>query len=229
MQVCIRLLCLTLLLFPVVGLTSAQTINFPNAEIGGQLGGAYYLGDINKVPFKSTRPAVAAFYRHNINVRYSAKALLSYGKIAASDSKYKSEYQKERDCSFSRGCLHFSVLGEFNFLPFAFGKKDTPYSTYLQGGMGFGFFPDKAQMDRTIVDIPFGFGVKFNSYRKFVYGADFLMIKTFSDNIDFMSSRPSEINKMKQRYVSSNNDWLSYFSIYLAYKFDYPQKCPTFD
>lgn len=227
MQNCIRLFCLTLFLLTGASVLRAQ--DFPNGEIGVQLGGMFYLGDINKVPFKSTRPAVAAFYRHNINVRYSAKALLSYGRITASDSNYKSEYQKERGYSFKRDCAHFSILGEFNFLPFAVGKKDTPYTTYLQGGMGVGFFPDKAQMDRVIVDIPFGFGVKFNSYRKFVYGADFLMIKTFTDNIDFMSPRPSEINKMKQRYISSNNDWLSYFSIYLAYKFNYPQKCPTFD
>lgn len=228
MQNSIRLLCLTLLM--LIGTITLRAQDFPNAEIGAQLGGGFYLGDINKVPFKSTRPALAVFYRHNINVRYSAKALLSYGRITASDSNYKSEYQKERGYSFKRDCAHLSILGEFNFLPFVVGKKDTPYSTYLQGGMGVGIFPDKeAQMDKVIVDIPFGFGVKFNSYRKFVYGVDFLMIKTFTDNIDFMSSRSSEINKMKQRYVSSNNDWLSYFSIYLAYKFDYPQKCPTFD
>lgn len=227
MQIRIRLLGLALLM--LMGATTIRAQEFPNADVGIQLGGGFYLGDINKVPFKGTRPAVGAFYRHNINVRYSAKALLSFGQITASDSKYKSEYQKERDCSFKRYLGHFSILGEFNFLPFVFGKKDTPFATYLQGGMGVGFFPDDAKTDKVIVDIPFGFGVKFNSYRRFVYGADFLMIKTFTDNIDFMSPRPSEINKMKQRYISSNSDWLSYFSIYLAYKFEYPQKCPTFD
>lgn len=229
MQVCIRLLCLALLLSPMAGRLCAQN-NFPYGEIGAQVGGSYYLGDINKVPFKGTRPAVAAFYRHNINVRYSAKALLSYGKITASDSKYKSEFQKERDYSFNRNCVHFSALGEFNFLPFQFGKKDLPYATYLQGGIGMGFFPGDSKSEKFIVDIPFGFGVKFNSYnRKFVYGADFLMIKTFNDDVDFVEDKPSEVKMKRQKYVSSNKDWLSYFSIYLAYKFEYPQKCPTFD
>lgn len=228
MQICIRVFCLALLILPMAEHGFAQN-NFPYGEMGAQLGGSYYLGDINKVPFKSTRPAVGLFYRHNFNVRYSAKALLSYGKITASDSKYKSEFQKERDYSFNRDYIHFSILGEFNFLPFQFGKKDMPYATYLQGGIGTGFFPGDAPTDKFIVDIPFGFGVKFNSYRRFVYGIDFLMIKTFTDNIDFMSPRPSEISGIKQRYISSNNDWLSYFSIYLAYKLEYPQKCPTFD
>ena len=94
MQNSIRLLCLTLLM--LIGTITLRAQDFPNAEIGAQLGGGFYLGDINKVPFKSTRPALAVFYRHNINVRYSAKALLSYGRITASDSNYKSEYQKER-------------------------------------------------------------------------------------------------------------------------------------
>ena len=227
MHGCIRLLCLTALLLSMSGGLQAQ--EFPYGELGVQLGGSYYLGDINKVPFKSTRPAVAALYRHNFNIRYSAKALFSYGKITASDSKYKSEYQRARDCSFNRDLLHFCTLGEFNFLPFVYGKKETPFATYLQGGIGVGYFPGKSESDNFIVDIPFGFGVKFNFRHKLVYGADFLMIKTFNDDIDFVSSRPSEVDKMKQRYVSSNNDWMSYFSIYLAYKIEYPQKCPSFD
>lgn len=228
MHGCIRFLCLTaLLLLTTIGL---QAQEFPYAECGVQLGGSYYLGDINKVPFKSSRPAVALMYRHNLNNRYAAKALLSYGKITASDSKYKSEYQRDRDYSFNRNLVHFNILGEFNFLPFVFGKKDVPYATYLQGGLGFGFLPGDSKADKYLVDIPFGFGAKFNTpNRKFVYGAEFLMIKTFSDNIDFVSPRPSEVNNMKQKYVASNKDWLSYFSIYLAYKIEYPQKCPTFD
>ena len=222
-----RIICLFLLLFPLTHSLCAQ--DFPSAQLGVQVGGMYYLGDINKIPFKGTRPAVGVFYRHDFNVRYSAKALASYGKLTASDSKYNSEYQKYRNYSFNRQLVHLSLLGEFNFLPFVFGKKDMPYSTYLQGGIGFGLFPDDSKMDKFIVDLPFGFGVKINSYRRFVYGADFLMIKTLTDNIDFMSPRPSEINNMKQKYVSSNNDWMSYFAIYLAYKINYPQKCPTFD
>lgn len=227
MQFGFRIICLFLLFLPLVDNVYAQ--DFPSGEFGVQAGGMFYLGDINKVPFKGTRPAVGVFYRHDFNVRYSAKALATYGNLTASDSKYKSEYQKFRDYSFNRQLVHIGVLGEFNFLPFAFGRKDTPYSTYLQGGIGVGIFPDDSKMDKLIVDIPFGFGVKINSYRRFVYGVDFLMVKTVTDNIDFMSPRPSEINNMKQKYISSNNDWFSYFAIYLAYKIDYPQKCPSFD
>ncbi len=201
----------------------------PNGEVGLQLGGVYYLGDLNKVPFKSTNLSVGGFYRHNFNYRFSAKGVLSYAKVGASDSTHSNPYQRQRNNSFKRPCFSFNAMGEFNFLPFVVGDKKRPYTTYLQGGIGVNFFPDDSKLEKFVLDIPFGFGAKFNTTGKFVYGADFLMMKTFSDNFDFVSSNTTEKNKMKQKYSSSNMDWLSYFGIYLSYRIDYPQKCPTFD
>ena len=227
MRLKFKLLCLSLVLLSISFQSVAQ--EFPNWEFGAQAGGMYYLGDINKIPFRTTRPALGVFYRHNINYRYSVKAIAACGRIAAFDSKYKSEYQKERDCSFKRNVGTFNVLGEFNFLPFVCGKPNTPYSTYLQGGVGLSYFPDNSKLDNLIFDLPFGFGVKFNVTQKLVCGADMLMIKTFSDDIDFVSQATSETNAIKQMRVTSNKDWMSYFSIYFSYRLEYPQKCPTFD
>lgn len=227
MRILLRFLSVSSFLFVATMVTSAQSV--PNGELGLQLGGTYYLGEINKVPFRGTKPSVAVFYRHNFNARYSAKGTLSYCKIGAADSTSSSSYQKARGLSFSRPWCQLSVIGEFNFLPFIAGKQKMPYTTYLQGGFGLAFLPDNSKMEKFLLDIPFGLGAKFNTTGKFVYGFDIMMIKTFSDNIDFVSSNSSENNKMKQKYVSSNKDWLSYFAIYLAYRIEYPQKCPSFD
>ena len=227
MRLKIRLLCLSLVLLSFPLKSDAQ--EFPNWELGAQVGGMYYLGDINKIPFKTTRPAIGIFYRHNFNYRFSAKAIASGGRLCAFDSKYKSEYQKERDYSFKRDVARLNVLGEFNFLPFISGSNSTPFTTYLQGGVGMAYFPDNSKLDNLIFDLPFGFGVKYNVTKKLVCGADMLMIKTFSDDIDFISQATSETNSLKQRRVSSNKDWMSYFSIYFSYRLEYPQKCPTFD
>ena len=78
MQIRIRLFGLALLM--LMGATTIRAQEFPNADIGIQLGGGFYLGDINKVPFKGTRPAVGAFYRHNINVRYSVRPCCLLGR-----------------------------------------------------------------------------------------------------------------------------------------------------
>lgn len=227
MRFLLRLLSISSFLFIVTSVAFAQSV--PNGELGLQLGGTYYLGEINKVPFRGTKPSVAAFYRHSFNARYSAKGTLLYCKLGASDSTYSSAYQKARGFSFSRPLCQLSLLGEFNFLPFIVGKQKMPYTTYIQGGFGLAFLPDKSKMEKILFDIPFGLGAKFNTTGRFVYGFDIMMIKTFSDNIDFVSSNSSENNMMKQKYLSSNKDWLSYFAIYLAYRIEYPQKCPSFD
>lgn len=227
MQSCFRYLsAFVLLFFAAISLYAQKT---PNGEVGVSVGGVYYLGDLNKVPFKSTKLNIGGLYRHNFNSRYSAKGMLSYAKVGTADSIHSNPYQRQRNYSFKRPCFTLNVLGEFNFLPFVVGDKKKPYSTYLQGGIGLNFFPDDSKMEKFVMNIPFGFGAKFNTTGKFVYGVDFLMMKTFSDNYDFVSSNASEKNKMKQKYSTSNMDWLSYFGIYLTYRIDYPQKCPTFD
>lgn len=217
------------ILFIVLLSGNALAQDLPNGELGLQLGGMYYLGEINKVPFKTTKLAGGVFYRHNFNFRYSAKSILSISKVGASDSKSNSEYQKSRNHSFNRMCYGISVLGEFNFLQFASGFQKTPYSTYLQGGVSAFLLPDNKHMESLVFGIPFGFGAKFNANENISYGVDFLMIKTFSDQIDYVSPNSSETNRVKQGYITSNKDWLSYLAIYFAYRIKYPQKCPSFD
>ena len=203
---------------------------YPEGDLGVQLGGSFYLGDINKMPFRGTRPAGGIFYRHNFNQRYSAKGIFSYAMLHADDSTFKhSDYQLERGYSFTKNTFGFMALGEFNFVPFqSKGKMLTPYTLYLQGGLGLMMLPvdDSKKLN---VTVPFGLGVKYNTKKKWAYGADFLMVKTFSDKVDYVADCPSESNQIKQLSVKSGKDWFSYFAIYLSYKFEYPQKCPSFD
>lgn len=226
MSLVVRVACLCLLLNFMTFVSNAQSV--PYGELGLQLGGSYYLGEVNKIPFKGTRPAFGVFYRHSFNQRMSVKGSTYYGILHASDEHTNSEYQKQRDVSFSRDYFHVGVVGEFNFLPFVVGGKKMPYTTYIQGGLG-GLYFSGEKVDHFVLEIPFGIGAKFNTNGKFVYGVDVLMQKTFSDHIDFISSNSSEKNLMKQKYVSSDKDWMSFLGIYLAYKIDYPQKCPSFD
>lgn len=227
MHYCFRCFLICVLCFCIAHCSLAQET--PNGEVGLQIGGAYYLGELNKVPFKNTKIAAAGFFRHNFNYRYSVKGVLSYAKFGTTDSSHSNAYQRQRNYSFKRNCFSLDILGEFNFLPFVAGDKKRPYTTYLEGGIGVALFPDDSKMEKFVFDIPFGFGAKFNTAGRFVYGADFIMKKTFNDKFDFVSSNASENNKMKQKYSSSNMDWLSYFGIYLSYRIDYPHKCPTFD
>ncbi len=210
--------------------TNGFAAEFPEGDLGIQLGGAYYLGDINKTPFRGTRLAGGLFYRHNMNPRFSAKGMLAYANLYGDDSKHKSsEYQLQRGYSFNKNSFSLMLLGEFNFVPYqSEGKIKTPFAIYLQGGLGAMCLPigDSKEITPTL---PFGLGVKFNTQKRFSYGADILMVKTFTDEIDYKTAKTSETNRVKQLTVSSGKDWLSYFGIYLSYKIEYPQKCPSFN
>jgi hypothetical protein len=217
------------LLFLSFSLTSIASLSqtTKSGEVGLTLGGTYYLGDINHIPFKSPRIAGGVFYRHNFNTRYSAKGSLNAGFIGGSG-----DAPNGMNISFNRIFGQLSAIGEFNFLPFIVNKKDYKYSTYLQGGIGVLYYPQSPSRRLTsifIFDIPMGFGVKYNLRKRFTCGADYIMYKTFNDNLDFKGDIATENSFFRQNNYNGNKDWYAFFGIYLAYKIDYPEKCPAFD
>ncbi|MCQ2374459.1 MAG: DUF6089 family protein [Salinivirgaceae bacterium] len=219
---------LSIILTLVFGCACAQTHSVRYGELGGALGVQYYLGDINPIPFKSSRPVGELFYRMNFNTRFATKGLFSFGSLAADDSKYKSKFQKERGESFSTSIARIAAMGEFNFIPYMPGPRNKNYTPYIQAGLG-AFVQTKAKGDRLIFDVPFGVGMKFTQYKRITYGFDWTMHLLLSDNIDFSSSSPSHVTVIKQKNVNSDRDWMSYLGFYLAYRVEYPPKCPSFD
>jgi hypothetical protein len=127
-----------ILLFVAISFSSlaikAQTEKSGEAAV--QIGGNYYLGDLNHFPFKGTRPAVGIFYRHNFNSRYSIKGL-GYGGLLTGKGKSPDGLSH----SFSKFYGQLDAIGEFNFTPFIVGKKNSIYTTYLQAGAGILYYP----------------------------------------------------------------------------------------
>ncbi len=196
-----------------------------SGEAAVQIGGNYYLGDLNHFPFKGTRPAVGIFYRHNFNSRYSIKGL-GYGGLLTGKGKSPDGLSH----SFSKFYGQLDAIGEFNFTPFIVGKKNSIYTTYLQAGAGILYYPSADKLSSLFkFDIPMGFGFKMNISSRFVAGADYLMYKVFSDNLDYKGQHITAGGDDYQHFYAGNKDWISYFGIYLAYKIEYPEKCPAFD
>lgn len=216
--------CLLFLFITLLGIGQ----ELPNCELGIQAGGMFYLGDINHVPFKFTKPAGGLFYRHNFNTRYSVKGIFAFSQVGADDAKAKSQYQKERGYSFTGNFFNLFAMGEFNFMPFGSSKVKNNFTPYIQAGVGVDY-NTKVKIDQIALSLPFGIGVKYNHTKKIGYGADFIMVKVFSDKIDYYAPNSTESVLQKQRTSYSNDDWLSYFTIYLSYRIEYPKKCPSFD
>ncbi|MBI9066397.1 MAG: hypothetical protein JEZ09_03825 [Salinivirgaceae bacterium] len=198
----------------------------PNrGEIGIFGGGAYYLGDVNKIPFIKTKPSFGAFFRHSIDTRFNLTGSFVYAKISGSDAESKNAYYISRNKSFSHSIYELSSKLEFNFIPFIAGDKKTKYTPYTFAGLAFSYTTNA--YTNYLFSIPFGIGYKYNLTEDFIIGAEYSMRKTFTDKLDF----PEEpyIPGSKQQNYAANSDWYSIFGIYLAYKIKYRMKCPAFD
>src|ERR1700754_3791930 len=85
-------------------------------EVGGALGGAGYIGDLNpNNPVKVSGAMGSLFVKRNFDGYLSARLNFTYGKISAADSTSGSQQFRDRNLSFKDPIKEISLIGEFNF------------------------------------------------------------------------------------------------------------------
>ena len=211
----------------------------PSLDIGFFGGAGTYFGDMTKIDLsKSVNPAYAAFARYNFNPRYGLRFNVLTGTIGAEgefDTKSNSVIpQVPNYWDFKKNVLDISLQFEFNFLKYIVGNKETPYSTYIFGGVGMQTYsytnPSVVGGNNSEVSptIPFGLGFKFNLSKRIGLGLEGGLRKTFSDKLDnlddplsYTTTEGVEFN-YTDRY--HNNDWTAYAGIHLVYKLIYGYK-----
>ena len=123
------------------------TLQAQNHEVGGWLGVANYYGDLNpNFNWKYIRPAGGAFYRYNINKRFAARGMVSYGEVEGSDAGSKIARDRQRNLSFRSSVADVCATFEFNF--FKYNKnnpKKNGFTPYIATGFGIFFFNPKAE------------------------------------------------------------------------------------
>lgn len=197
-------------------------------EIGVGAGGTFYLGDLSKQPFRESKFAWSAFYRHTFNTRLAVTGKFNTGKIAGNDDKSTNMFQINRGLSFNRRFYDVEAQFNYNFLKFLPANKNYYYTTYVFAGGGLMYYP-QGENTKLFPNIPFGVGFKFNISTKLVMGTEISFKKTFSDYLDFDYNQPSENNPNRQVFYAGNKDWYAIFGVNLAYKINYRMKCPAFD
>jgi hypothetical protein len=127
-------------------LWTASTAYAQEHEVGGWLGVANYFGTLNTTfKWNDAKPAGGVFYRYNINKRFAAKAMISYGEIAGSDAGSHNEAERERNLSFRSSIADVCGTFEFNF--FKWNKnnpKHNGFTPYIATGFGIFFFNPEA-------------------------------------------------------------------------------------
>lgn len=180
------------------------------SELGFLVGGTYYLGDLNQFsPFKNTHLAGGLVYRYNVHSRLSLRANFMYGKVSASDATANSDFQQERNLSFSSEIYEVGVGVEFNYFPFQLGHDRYKGTAYLMAELAvFRMNPkasyggsevalrnlgtegqgtslnSKSYYNLTQVCIPLGFGAKISLGDRVSMNFEFGIRKTFTDYLD---------------------------------------------
>lgn len=176
-------------------------------EVGGAIGGAGYIGDLNpNNPVKISGVSGDVFVARNFDGYLSARLNLGYGKISADDSKSSSEQFRDRNLSFNTPIKEASLIGQFNFMNYIPDAGRNKYTPYIYTGIGWAAYSPHANYQGdsyslrnlttegqtkpyrsgTLV-VPYGVGIKYNFNGKWTAGADLGYRYTFTDYLDDVS------------------------------------------
>lgn len=177
-------------------------------EIGGSIGGAGYIGDLNpNNPIKLSGVTGAIYGKRNFDGYFSAKLNIAVGTIAAYDSRSGNQQFRERNLNFKDELREISAIGEFNFMNYIPDAGPNRYTPYIFTGIGITSFAPQAQDfqggtrslrplkterqakaygDKTVV-IPYGLGIKYNLSGKFTIMGELGYRYAFTDYLDDVS------------------------------------------
>lgn len=148
-----------LILIGLLSFTSVRSQKLAH-EIGGWLGGSYYLGEFNPyTQYKNTHFAGGLLYRHNINKRIALRIGVSYGMVHGNDSESKIEANVNRNLSFRSKIIEAGPILELNFVEYEAGRKPgrnyykNIISPYLFMGLNYFKMNPQAALNDDYIDL----------------------------------------------------------------------------
>lgn len=182
-------------------------------EVGGFLGGAGYLGDLNKSDWVSKEPKAAFGFlaRYNLSDYIALRASYLYGKLSGRDSHYSD--RAFRNFATTSPIHELTMQAEWHLWPLAqprlprFFKPS--FSPFLFAGLGVAITHPQPDMENMIVPkpefvkgaeidrnttfsslhstIPFGAGFKYRPHHQWTFTLEAGFRLTFSDYLDGIS------------------------------------------
>ena len=197
------------LLFGFVPMCFSQSI-----EAGAWLGATNSFNDINNnTSFITSRPAGGLIGKYNINERFAAELMASYGRTYSADGVYKNtDYTTKRNEGNRTSALDFQLAGEFNFKKFggntlSLGDKSN-WTPYLSAGVGLSLLntqyysrtanswkdlseiklEETQSLNPLQINIPLAAGVKYKLDNRFTLSGEFGSRILFTDYYDGVST-----------------------------------------
>ena len=201
------------------------------AEIGLAGGGAYYLGDANKMPFRNTQLNYGGFLRYRFNNRIALRAEINNTKIKGNYTGKTKLTNNDSIISFENSNIYAADLcAEFNFFDLEQIKKtrlSKIFSPFIFAGVGLMNYPysirkivepysDSIQKKILEPCISFGIGFKVKLAERWNLNAQWSnRLLLFSDQIEGITELANP-NKLNGSNIF-NNDMLSTLTIGVSY------------
>lgn len=192
-------------------------------ELGGQIGGSLYAGDLTPsnplYTLNEIKTVLGGQIKYNFN-RFSIGVEFCSTRLSGTDANSDKANIKERNFSFESSLRELAIMAEFNLLKFdpIYSKRVfTPYAkfgvagfyfnptTFYNGqwvelqplgteGQGTSLFPEVPKYSRYALAIPVGGGLKIRMTEGLVLFIDATLRYTFTDYIDDVSTKYADYN-----------------------------------
>lgn len=189
-------------------------------ELGGMLGGTFYMGDANiSRPFKDMRFGGGIIARQILNPHMAIKYDFAVGGIAGNTADFKNRFPKGQDIKFRRTLFDLGAQFEYNFLGYGTGqgyKRTKRVTPYILAGAGFTFAPSPAM---ATMNFPVGIGVKYKIMKRLNIGFEWSIRFSLSDKLDVAKGEGLKLDdpyNIKSRGIK-NKDSYSFFMLSLTY------------
>lgn len=199
------------------------------AEIGVQIGGNFYSGDVNTIAspglylknLKNIKPDLGMVFRYRFNKRLALR--LGYDYTMVKGNFQFLDTVQVHTVSLSNPLHIVDFTGEFNFVDLEnnpYKRTSKKVSPYIFAGVGWMLMPNYKSGIATgnqSFTIPFGIGVKAKLGNRWNFNIQWTNRLLFKDNLEGMklydNPAPRNINN------PMNNDFLSGISIGFTYDF----------
>jgi hypothetical protein len=208
-------------------------------DAGFFAGTSYFFGDVEpRKHFHWPALAFGGVGKISLNPFLSARGTLTYGELRGLSLDYDPTLTAPGGTfyRFRYKMIHASAGLEYYFLPHLDRGYQRSWTPYIFAGVGWtahqlgrpSFYegPVYGRRDRHNFTLPFGLGVRVRCAPRISVGAEWALVKTFDDTLDYTLD-PGHTGSS---FNLSGNDWFGFAGMYITYRIFQPRTpCPAYD
>jgi len=201
-----------------------KTAAAQNSEIGFEIGGYNYLGDVTRnYEIGNYAPGAQFFVRRHVDQALSLRWSLGVGSLKGADDEAFDVFSANRRASFKGNFMNADLLFEYHFLDYRDEKNQQYWTPYILFGLGVYRFEGEDNFGESYdssvnLRFPVGIGIKYQLNKRWTLGVSTSAIKSNSDLLDNVSVNNPNIKDYRGGNPN-NDDWMFFTGFSLSYTF----------